>query len=80
MLLNTPDNHIHLQRDFFVVALRPLWYTSWPCNDCGSVGFTVANLGEGGRGAQPPPPYFKTKLSPEGQKTFFWILGPPSLI
>ena len=42
MLLNIPDNNIHVQRDFFVLAcLRPLWYTSWRCNDCGSVGLTV---------------------------------------
>lgn len=80
MLLNSHDNHIHVKRDFFVVALRPLWYTSWPCNDCGSVGFTVAYPGGEGPGGLRPPLIFRPSWVPKDRKHFFgyWALPPLS--
>ena len=41
-------------------------------------GFTVADPGEGPGEAAPPPPYFKTKLKPEGPKKNFFKGRPPS--
>ena len=80
MLLNSPDNHIHFQRDFFVVVLRPLWYTSWPCNDCGIVGFTVADPAGEGPGGLRPPLIFRPSWVPKDRKHFFgyWALPPLS--
>ena len=41
--------------------------------------YSVADPGEGRPGTPPPPapPYFETKLRPEGPKKYFLETGPP---
>ena len=50
-------------------------FSSWAYDLTHRSQWRIQGRGQGG----PPPPYFSTKMRPEGPNTIFWGTGPPPL-